>query len=316
MDRKIPGFYKAKAANNYAFTSSGQFVLDEPVFRTRHTLFARLEANYSLMLNPGKLSTEQRWQNIMAHLGLEGDAAHIEPQAAIMKLMSDNQLPSSIVSCITSARENASQVREQISSEMWERLNQLYHEVVQTASNMYSDSDVLRLFMALREGGYKFIGVTDSSMNHGEGWHFIQFGKYIERTASLPLLIDALFSAQQGADDLDWVGLLTSCSAFEAYCKVYTADLKPEQVAEFLLLNPEFPYTTRYSTEKMQHALEGIRRTTRLASSPKSSALWAACTPLWPTLRSTTSCLAISSAFWPTSLSNAKACTPPCMKHI
>jgi uncharacterized alpha-E superfamily protein len=220
-----------------------------------------LEANYSLMLNPGKLSTEQRWRNIMGHLGLTGEAARIEPQAAIMKLMSDGELPSSIVSCITSARENASQVREQISSEMWERLNQLYHEVVQTAGNMDSDSDILRLFMALREGGYKFIGVTDASMNHGEGWHFIQLGKYIERTSALPLLLDAVFSAQEGADDLDWVGLLTSCSAFEAYCKVYTADLKPEQVAEFLLLNSEFPYTARYSTEKMQVALEAIRRT-------------------------------------------------------
>jgi uncharacterized alpha-E superfamily protein len=218
-----------------------------------------LEANYGLMLNPGRLSTEQRWQNIMAHLGLEGEAARIEPQAAIIKLMSDSELPSSIVSCITSARENASQVREQISSEMWERLNQLYHEVVQTAANMYSDSDVMRLFMALREGGYKFIGVTDASMNHGEGWHFIQLGKYIERTSSLPLLLEAVFSAQQGADDLDWVGLLTSCNAFEAYCKVYTADLKPERVAEFLLLNPEFPYTARYATEKMQGALEAIR---------------------------------------------------------
>ena len=219
-----------------------------------------LEANYSLMLNPGKLSTEQRWQNIMDHLGLDAEASRIEPQAAIVKLMSDTELPSSIVSCITSARENASQVREQISSEMWERLNQLYHEVVQTAANMYSDSDIMRLFSALREGGYKFIGVTDSSMNHGEGWHFIQLGKYIERTSALPLLLDAVFSAQQGADDLDWVGLLTSCSAFEAYCKVYTADLKPEQVAEFLLLNPEFPYTARYSTEKMQNALDAIRR--------------------------------------------------------
>jgi uncharacterized alpha-E superfamily protein len=198
-----------------------------------------LEANYSLMLNPGKLSTEQRWQNIMGHLGLEGEAVRIEPQAAIMKLMSDHELPSSIVSCVTSARENASQVREEISSEMWERLNQLYHEVVLTAANMHSDSDVMRLFMTLREGGYKFIGVTDASMNHGEGWHFIQLGKYIERTSSL----------------------LTSCSAFEAYCKVYTADLKAERVAEFLLLNPEFPYTARYSTEKMQHALEGIQRT-------------------------------------------------------
>ncbi len=221
-----------------------------------------LEANYSLMLNPGKLSTERRWQNIMGHLGLDGDAARIEPQAAVMKLMSDSQIGSSVVSCVTSARENASQVREQISSEMWERLNQLYHEVVQIASNMYSDSDVLRLFSTMREGGYKFVGVTDSSMNHDEGWHFIQFGKYIERTSSLPLLIDAVFSAQQGADDLDWVGLLTSCSAFEAYCKVYTADLKPGQVAEFLLLNSNFPYTARYATERMRQALEGIRGAT------------------------------------------------------
>src|SRR5580693_9060573 len=78
-----------------------------------------LEANYSLMLNPGKLSTAQRWQNIMVHLGLDRDAARIEPQAAIIRLMSDDELPSSIVSCMTSARENASQVREEISSEMW-----------------------------------------------------------------------------------------------------------------------------------------------------------------------------------------------------
>ncbi len=219
-----------------------------------------LEANYSLMLNPGKLSTMQRWQNIMGHLGLDDESARTDPQSAIIKLMSDHDLPSSIVSCMTSARENASQVREQISSEMWERLNQLYHEVVQTSSNMHSDSDVTRLFTSMREGGYKFIGVTDASMNHGEGWHFIQLGKYMERTTCLPLLLHAVYSAQQGADDLDWVGLLTSCSAFEAYCKVYTADLKPEQVAEFLLLNPEFPYTARYSTEKMQDALAAIQR--------------------------------------------------------
>ena len=74
----------------------------------------------------------------------------------------------------------------------------------------------------------------------------------------LTLLLDAIFSAAEGADDLDWVGVLTSCSAFEAYCKVYTADLRPEQVAEFLLLNPEFPYTIRYSTERMRAALDTV----------------------------------------------------------
>jgi uncharacterized alpha-E superfamily protein len=221
-----------------------------------------LEANYSLMLNPGKLSTERRWQNIITHLGVGPGAAEIEPQTAILKLLADATNRSSIVSCITSARENASQVREQISSEMWERLNQLYHEISQTTSRMGvdSDADVQRLLRELREGSYKFVGVTDATMNHGEAWQFIQLGKYMERASALPLLLDAIFSAAEGADDLDWVGLLASCSAFEAYCKVYTADLKPDLVAEFLLLNPEFPSTVRFSTERMQTALESITR--------------------------------------------------------
>jgi uncharacterized alpha-E superfamily protein len=229
-------------------------------FERAHYCARVLEANYSLMLNPGKLSTEQRWQNIIKHLGIGSDAAEIDPQAAIWKLMADTSNRSSIVSCITSARENASQVREQISSEMWERLNELYHEIAKSTAKMDPDADVQPLFKAIREGSYLVVGVTDATMNHGEAWQFIQLGKYMERASALPLLLDAIFSASEGADDLDWVGLLASCSAFEAYCKVYTADLKPEQVAEFLLLNPEFPYTVRYSTERMQTALETITR--------------------------------------------------------
>jgi uncharacterized alpha-E superfamily protein len=222
-----------------------------------------LEANYNLMLNPGKISTEKRWYAVLAQLGLGDEAAALDPQAALLKLMSDASNSSSIVSCITSARENASQVREQISSEMWEGLNQLYHEVVQASAGIHDDSDVTRLFAAIREGMYKFSGVTDASMNHGEAWQFIQLGKYMERTSALPALLDAVYSTSEGADDLDWVGLLSSCSAFEAYCKVYTADLQPPLIAEFLLLNPEFPYTVRYSTEKMTEALEAIKKVSR-----------------------------------------------------
>ena len=52
--------------------------------------------------------------------------------------------------------------------------------------------------------------------------------------------------------------MLASCSAFEAYCKVYTADLTPDRIAEFLLLNAEFPYTVRYAAERMLCALDTI----------------------------------------------------------
>jgi uncharacterized alpha-E superfamily protein len=217
-----------------------------------------VEANYTLMLNPSKLSREQRWQQITASLGVRTPEHSADPQTAIARLTGDPENRSSIVSCISSARENASQVREQISSEMWESLNQLYHEAINSSVRLDNDFEPLRLVTAIREGSYKFHGVTDASMNHGEGWQFIQLGKFMERACGLSVLLDAHLAASGGSDDLDWLGLLASCAAFEAYCKVYTADLKPERVTEFLLLNSEFPYTVRFSVEQMQCALKAI----------------------------------------------------------
>jgi uncharacterized alpha-E superfamily protein len=220
-----------------------------------------LEANYNLMLNPSKLSTQERWHRIMASLGIAATADGIDPQMAMIQLTSDPDHESSIVSCIAECRENAGQVREQISSEMWERLNRLYHQVTKTNSRLETDSDPLRLVAAVREGSYEFQGVTAATMNHGEGWHFIQLGKYMERSCALPVLLDAYFSTAGQADDLDWVGLLASCAAFESYCKVYTADLKPDSMAEFLLLNPEFPYSVRYAVERISAAIAAISET-------------------------------------------------------
>ncbi len=227
-----------------------------------------LEANYNLLLNPSKPSREQRLNRITLSLGLNPDPAATDSQTAMLRLIAQPGNRFTIVSCITSARENASQVREQISSEMWERLNQLYHGVTAVRNSSTADGDPLRLLMSFREGAYQFYGVTDMTMSHGEGWYFIQLGKYMERACSLSVLLDAHFSALSGADDLDWAGLLASCSAFEAYRKVYTADLTADRVAEFLLLNSEFPYTVRYSTERMHSALNAIAEwtTTRKAA--------------------------------------------------
>ena len=104
-----------------------------------------IEANYNLLLNPAKLSTEQRWQRITGALGIGEDDDARDAYRAMVRLTGDSDHPSSIVSCITAARDNASQVREQISSEMWERLNRLYHEITQSNGRSQSDIDPLRL---------------------------------------------------------------------------------------------------------------------------------------------------------------------------
>jgi uncharacterized alpha-E superfamily protein len=229
-----------------------------------------LEATYGLILNPAKFSTEERWFRAVSSLAPGAASGDVDPQRALFLLVADPEGDFSIVKCISGVRENARQVREEISSEMWEHLNHLFHEVTRSELQAGDDAGAMRVVRLVREGSYRFKGVTDATMSHDEGWQFIQLGKYIERACNLCVLLDAYFVVGKHADDLDWLGLLTSCAAFEAYCKAYTAELKPERIADFLLLKPEFPYSVRYSLDRMHQALTSIsnlslsRRTERI----------------------------------------------------
>jgi uncharacterized alpha-E superfamily protein len=217
-----------------------------------------LKATYGLILNPAKFSTEERWFRAVSSLAPGIASSNLDPQRALLSLVAHPEGSFSIVKCISGARENARQVREEISSEMWEHLNRLYHDVTGFELRPDDDAGAMRVVSLVREGSYRFNGITAATMNHDEAWHFIQLGKYIERACNLCVLLDAYFVGDKHADDLDWVGLLSSCAAFEAYCKACTAELDPDRIADFLLLKPEFPYSVRYSLDCMHEALSAI----------------------------------------------------------
>jgi uncharacterized alpha-E superfamily protein len=141
---------------------------------------------------------------------------------------------------------------------MWEQLNRLFHEITRAEVDFQDASAVMRLVSLVREGSYTFYGATETTMSHGEGWRFVQLGKFTERACAISMLLDAYFSSSLPVDDLDWVTLLTSCAAFESYCRVFTADLKPDRIATFLLVHPEFPYSVRYAAERMLASLSAI----------------------------------------------------------
>jgi uncharacterized alpha-E superfamily protein len=71
------------------------------------------------------------------------------------------------------------------------------------------------------------------------------------------------------SESMEWIGLLRSCTAFEAYCKVYTAELKPERVAEFLLLNAEFPHSVRFGVDRLRESLDAVHRATAMRRSDR-----------------------------------------------
>jgi uncharacterized alpha-E superfamily protein len=118
------------------------------------------------------------------------------------------------------------------------------------------------------DGIYLFKGTTDTSMIHGQGWQFIRLGRYLERAYATATLLEVyqseLFPPQEressGYLHLELVGLLRCCTAFEAYCQVYTADLSPERMLEFLVLNRDFPHAIHYCVEGTRNAVEGIQQ--------------------------------------------------------
>jgi uncharacterized alpha-E superfamily protein len=238
--------------------------------RAEHT--ARLlGVGLTAMLDQTAELAAPRWGRLLSALQVAPPADGPADAYVITRdLTFDPGKAASIVACVALARENARQVRQQISSEMWEQLNRFYLRVRATTPEQIWQGEPIEFYQAVKEGAHLFQGITDATMTHGEGWYFIQVGRYLERAGATAALLDAYFqpflAATEGApaamDFNDWVGLLKCCTAFEAYCKIHTADVQPITVADFLLLHGEFPRSVRFCADRIQRGLRAIAQST------------------------------------------------------
>ena len=137
----------------------------------------------------------------------------------------DTDNVNSIVSCLRAARENARSVREVISSEMWEQLNESFLMVSDAARHGGYLADPQELFASVKMASHLFAGVTDATMTHGEGWHFCQLGRMLERADKTSRIIDVKYflllptleDVGTTVDDMQWAAVLRSASALEMY---------------------------------------------------------------------------------------------------
>lgn len=248
--------------------ADGLYWMSRSLERAEHTL-RLLDVNMGLMLDRSNISADSRWKRTLHALGKpEGVTWEGDLYKLAYSLTLDEDVPSSVRSCIVSARENASRVREQISTEQWQRLNRLFLNVTTPRDPDDAENYLSEFIPAVLDGIHLFQGVTDTTMSHGEGWQFIQVGRFIERASATASLIEVyhydLLRAgepmEEHSEYLELLGLLRSCTAFEAYCKVHTADLNYSRVLDFLVLNVEFPHSLRYSIECLQLALAAISK--------------------------------------------------------
>ena len=226
-----------------------------------------VDVHLNLMLDQGQYSGSDLQTLLIAGLNarLPEDKPLEDPNALARYLTfeADN----SIVNCIASARENARQIREQISTEMYEKLNRLYLQVRAPDIMEQWAEQPHEFYVDVKEAMHLIHGVTEETFAHGEAFLFIKVGKSLERASSTAnlLRVHAPSLTAGGSTEssyLEWVALLRGCTSFEAYCRQYTADLRPKRVVEFLLLDEETPRSVRFCADLIEDSLEGIATVT------------------------------------------------------
>ncbi len=177
----------------------------------------------------------------------------------------DRENQNSILSCVRNARENARSVREIISSEMWEQANRFYLMVRDADKNNSAVDNPNEFYTAIKMASHLFDGITNATMSYGEAWHFLQVGELLERADKSSRILDVKYfillpdeeKTGTAIDNIQWAALLKSASALEMYRK-HSKLVHPSKVADFLLLNRNFPRSVLSCLDRAVHSLHAI----------------------------------------------------------
>ena len=229
-----------------------------------------VDVNLQLLLDQPE-GIQAQWDPLVATTGDDelfkekyGEPTH---ETVIKFLTFDSENPNSIISCLQSARENARSIRENISSEMWEQINDTYLMVTETPEEWVM-TEPHQFFTDIKVASQLFIGQTDNIMSHSEGWHFCRLGRLIERADKTSRIVDVKYfillpsvvDLNTSIDDIQWGALLHSASAFEMYRRTHGL-ISPDNVVHFLLLDRDFPRSILYCLTKAEESLHAISGT-------------------------------------------------------
>lgn len=170
----------------------------------------------------------------------------------------------SVLYALGAARENARQIRDQISSETWETLNRLYLRMGRPDALEAWRREPARVYERAISDCRLFDGFMDTTMSHGEGWRWLKLGRHIERAQLMSRLIEIHLAPGEGVQSIDEYGrivLLRLSCALEPFLRVHTSDFKEELVADFLVFDPDFPRSVRFAAraidEHVRHVGKG-----------------------------------------------------------
>ncbi len=227
-----------------------------------------ISVNLSLAIDTHN-SLEQEWDPIISVTGEMGRFRSTHEEVTRDKVLHfmvlDPDNPNSILSCVNRARENARSVREAISSEMWLLLNRFYHRLNSPDAMEKLLDNPSRFCEVAKVQSLLFHGSTYISVSHGEGWHFSELGKQMERADNTSRILDVKYYTLlpkvdmigSSIDNMQWIALLKSASALETY-KVKYQKISVDKVLDFLILDNYFPRSISYCIERADESLHSV----------------------------------------------------------
>src|ERR1700743_748123 len=179
-----------------------------------------------------------------------------QSRGVLQYMIADKENANSVLNIVTRARENARSVQDHITKELWQCLNEFYHSIrdEQLVRGLYKEDTVSILDVLIRHG-LLYYGTTDITMARGEGYAFINIGKFLERGVQSADILDIKFSDLQydftRTDTTYWKYLLLSISGYELYLKTYRSGFEARNVVEQIVLNGDFPRSVIYSIHQL-----------------------------------------------------------------
>jgi uncharacterized alpha-E superfamily protein len=198
----------------------------------------------------------------------EAEAKQLEtnPRDILKFIVTDKGNPNAIVNIVTRARENARSVQDHITKELWQCLNDYYHTTKQDwLPNWLQKDDPITILDVLIKQGLLYYGTADITMSRGEGYSFMNIGKFLERAIlSVDLLnvrfINNQYDIDRVVDAPYWKYLLLSIAGYELYLKTYRSGFEARNVVEQVVLNNHFPRSIIYSITRLQRYFDRLKQ--------------------------------------------------------
>ncbi len=222
-----------------------------------------LDVNYQTSLLPqSSEATEQGWRGLLSISELTRDYhrkhTSVNAREVMDFMVRDETNASSIYSCLSAARENARAVRGTLTTEVWETANTTWLEFKRLVAGGSFHRDPSELFEWVKFRSHLSRGVTLGTMLQDESFHFLRIGTFLERADNTARLLDVKFHGavpggrgeffgvreQREPVEVDfyyWSAILRTVSGFEVYRKVYRNVIRPDKVAELLILRADMP---------------------------------------------------------------------------